>query len=346
MKKYHVNPVTGVANHCTAVFRCRFGVSEENHYATREEAQKAFEADMESEIIEETLRKSKKLGPPILLAPTSLTMPSTDAKYEIEYDYDWSNGGCECEDICRCSTITNVQLTGWKDNNPDGLANYARIKLSMKAGAAIPEDLKKKLEPYADFEMIAHDFEVNIVNGYYGEELDSIKAPQGLTKVLNQYYYSQNNAVGHYSVLPYLRGKGYDTTGESPLTAIKGALRAENGGRLNKKVENAKSFKVVKIGLKNIKKLSKSQEAAAVKDQRKPLPVKETGMREEIAGVAFKNETGEYELVDGYHRTAYYENQTKRQKVSYIVLSGDYNLPPASRLYGYDSPGNYGWSQE
>lgn len=47
---FHVNPDTGRTGKCDAKIQCRFGLSQEEHFETREEAQDAFEKDQGSQI--------------------------------------------------------------------------------------------------------------------------------------------------------------------------------------------------------------------------------------------------------------------------------------------------------
>lgn len=54
--KYHINPATGRPGKCRATHKCRFG-GEDNHYATREAAQAAFEREQEREQAFATLAK-------------------------------------------------------------------------------------------------------------------------------------------------------------------------------------------------------------------------------------------------------------------------------------------------
>lgn len=50
--KYHINPETGNANQCKAMYRCRFGMSTAEHYETKEEAIKGAEISLASENID------------------------------------------------------------------------------------------------------------------------------------------------------------------------------------------------------------------------------------------------------------------------------------------------------
>lgn len=64
MTKYHINPETGRANQCTAHKRpCKFGIPEDNHHATKEDARAAYEKSQESNTFP-TISKKPKLEKP------------------------------------------------------------------------------------------------------------------------------------------------------------------------------------------------------------------------------------------------------------------------------------------
>jgi len=50
--KYHINPETGNANQCKAMYKCRFNMSDAEHYETKEEAIKGAEISLASENID------------------------------------------------------------------------------------------------------------------------------------------------------------------------------------------------------------------------------------------------------------------------------------------------------
>lgn len=58
--KWHINPETGKPGRCAAVYQCRFGASEEEHYSNREDAQEAYERSQGSSFGEPL----KPSGPP------------------------------------------------------------------------------------------------------------------------------------------------------------------------------------------------------------------------------------------------------------------------------------------
>lgn len=324
MAKFHVNPETGVASQCSATFKCPFGDLEDDHYSTAAAARKSFEGKMSAlaEAVEDArkAKAAKRLGDPILLKPVNQT--SYKALYYLDYDYESSYNHPPEEDICRCGVIDEVKINGWGDNGED-LANYARDRIGLKADAPLPEELYKELKPFID-NFDSTDYEPIISGGYYGEELDDVELPKELDAILDNYFYNQPNAEGPEGVLSYLRGKGYDTTGERPLEAIKGALQAENNGRLVSKVAKAKKWRAGEISLDRIKLPSESQRKAGENDPRpltNPYPGK-AATSSKVAGVVIDSGNGNYELIDGYHRLAHLK-QSNRKRSRYLVLSNE-----------------------
>jgi hypothetical protein len=340
MAKFHVNPETGRASQCGASFKCPFGDLEDDHYATAAEARKSFERKMASEAeAEEAARKAKtakRLGDPIIHPKVKQWSPGTRIYSGLDYDYDRSYDHPEDEDICRCGVINNVEIKGWGDDG-EGLAEYAKEHLGLDRNEPLPDELKKDLTPFVT-NFNSSDYEAEISPGYYGEEFSGIKVPDELKEVLAKHYYAQPDAGGPENILTYLRGKGYETTGERPLEAIKGALQAENNGRLIAKVAKTRKWRTAAINLSSITLPSESQQAAGEKDPR-PLssPYGKNSPTGEIAGVVLQRSDGTYELLDGYHRMGSLKAEGKRKK-KYIILS--------SEVYREPSPYSYRWDKE
>ncbi len=339
MAKYHVNPETGKAGACSATFKCPFGDLEKEHFPSAAEARKSFEKRMETAQeaakAESDRKASRRLGAPIVTPSNGLHVPGSDARYGLDYDTEEHYDHSQDSDMCRCRTITGVTIKGW-ENDGEGLSDFAKSQLGLPWNEPLPQDLKEKLQPFAD-NFRSDDFDYEVSGGYYGEELQSISAPKELVAVLDDYYYGKSDAAGPENILGYLRGKGYDTTGERPLAAIKGALQAENKGRKSEKVENAKKWRTSSIGINNIVLPSASQAEAGEKDPRplqQPVGAKKSS-RELYAGVVVQRKDGTFELVDGYHRLADLKANNKR-RAKYLILSAE---PPVER-----SP--YYWQRE
>ena len=324
MAKFHVNPETGRASQCAASFKCPFGDLESDHYATAAEARKSYEqkmqAEAETQLKARKEKAAKRLGDPIIYTDSPDYRVSKDAKYYIDYDYDTEGGEVDEYGMHRGSSIVDMEIKGW-ERDGEGLADFAKASLGLPHEKPIPEELRKNLQPFVtNFD--SYDFEAETSPGYYGEELDSITVPDELLKVLDDYYYSQPNAAGPENILGYLRGKGYDTTGERPLEAIKGALQAENKGRLSTKVTRARKWRIANISLANITVPSDAQAEIGEKDPRSPsspYPGRQNP-RDIIAGVVLQKNDGTYELIDGYHRRGWLKANGKK-KPRYIILS-------------------------
>ena len=336
MAKYHINPETGNASKCGATFKCPFGDLDRDHYATAAEARKAFEVQMANEQkaadAVAQAKSAKRLGAPIIFTEPKLYDPSRDLRYALDYDYDTYYDHPDDEDICRCGVITNVEISGWRDHG-EGLAEYAKEKLGLPRNAALPESLRKELQPFVD-NFNDYEFEPEISGDYYGEVLDGITGPSQLTRILDDFYYSQPDAAGPDNILSYLRGKGYETKGERPLEAIKGSLQAENNGKISQKVEKAKKWRTGELNLSSITAPSASQIKAGENDPRElksPYPGRQKP-GDGIAGVVLQRADGSYELIDGYHRLAWLKDKNKKRS-QYIILSHE----------RYQEPSRYSW---
>jgi len=335
MARFHVNPETGEVGACSASFRCPFGDMTTEHYPSKEEARKSFEARMtterDKEAAKEKAKAARRLGAPIVTPSNGLSVPGNDARYGLDYETDEHYDHDQDSDLCRCRTITGVTIKGW-DNDGEGLSDFAKSQLGLPWNEPLPEELRDKLQPFVD-NFHSDDFGYEVSGGYYGEELQSITAPKELVNVLEDYYYGKDDASGPENILGYLRGKGYATAGEKPLEAIKGALQAENGGRKNAKVEKARKWRSGSIGIKDIVLPSASQVEAGEKDPRpmeNPVGAKKNS-RDLYAGVVLQRKDGSYELIDGYHRLAWLKSNSKR-RAKYLVLSQE---APVENLYSW-----------
>lgn len=341
MANFHINPETGNAGRCVATFKCEYGDIEKDHYPTAAEARKAYEKRMEDQAqAEEDARQTKaakRLGEPIILPTLKPITGSGYVSTGLDYDYDRTYNHPEDEDICRCSVIEDVQIKGWSDDG-EGLAEYARDRLGLGRDEPLPEGLKEDLAPFVT-NFNSSDYEPEISGGYYGEEFSGIKGPQELEDVIEDHYYAQPDAGGPENILTYLRAKGYDTTGKRPLEAIKGALQAENNGKLIAKVDRARKWRTADINLSNIALPSESQRKAGEADPRALTgPYGRKAPSGDIAGVVLQKSDGSYELIDGYHRMGWLKANGKRRK-KYLILSHEaYQEPSPWSRYRSSEP--------
>jgi hypothetical protein len=140
-----------------------------------------------------------------------------------------------------------------------------------------------------------------------------------LSKV-QEWYWKQPNAVDSQGILEYVRSKGTETQGLTPLQAIKRQLDEENelifklGAHRNRALYNAthveqKTVKLDEIIVRGASRLNEVEARIPQSYDNKPG----------IAGILVK--TGDtYKLMDGYHRMKYLKIQNRKQ-ANYIVLS-------------------------
>lgn len=159
------------------------------------------------------------------------------------------------------------------------------------------------------------NFEVSRRWGYYEEIEVEIDLKPELFEKIQAHYYSSPVAEDPEGILVYARGKGLDTTGHSPVEALKALLKSENGGKDHPRVDAATAVRRQSIRLDDIR--IPSQRHYDTVEPRKPEPAdKRNGP---IAGVVFE-ENGKYSLVDGYHRTKWLRKKL-RKSATYLVLS-------------------------
>jgi hypothetical protein len=80
----------------------------------------------------------------------------------------------------------------------------------------------------------------------------AIDAPRELDEVIEKWHWNQEGAIDSEGILPYVRDRGVETKGMSPLKAIKEQLARENGGVRLREVENAQDVGVQSISFKKI----------------------------------------------------------------------------------------------
>lgn len=93
MAKYHFNKDTGRTGKCEAKIQCRLGLSESEHFATKEEAQAAFEKSQDSPIAK-TLSKNSKTpaGKNVVqLQGVEADLSEINKETQIKIQKDWNN---------------------------------------------------------------------------------------------------------------------------------------------------------------------------------------------------------------------------------------------------------------
>jgi hypothetical protein len=157
-------------------------------------------------------------------------------------------------------------------------------------------------------------WEVRAEGDYY-EDAIVVEPPSDMKDKLTQDYWKYPNAVDYAGILKYCRGKGFDTTGKSPIEAIKEQLDNENLG-----TKSAKVNKATKVSMDNVKfdkvQISQTNHYNKIQPKKAKSPFKKGGLT--VHGVVFK-ESGKNHLVDGFHRTKD-SIQSGKKSGKYIIL--------------------------
>lgn len=215
--------------------------------------------------------------------------------YAVGYDFDdkYCNGDTnnpESDGICRDSTYNNVTVNEVTDHRQI-VADMIKVDPRY-----VPSDLMRITRDELKLNK-TDSYEIFIEDGYYGEEASVVLAnPYSVNQRIKEYYFSRPDAVDRANILPYLRGKGHDTTGKQPLEAVKESLMLENGGKKIASVEKAQKVHQQSIPLDDviIPKRSYYDKVSSVETVTpKNAPT--------IHGVVVKKGDS-YRLVDGYHR--------------------------------------------
>ena len=190
-----------------------------------------------------------------------------------------------------------------EDNVPADLIEYATETLNMDK---------------------SDSYEISATSGYYGEEVH-VRTSQ--LPALRKWYWNRNNAWDTSGVLDYVRGKGLDTTGKTPVEAIKAQLAAENNGKMVAVLDESHSVFVRRLSpseitLLDAERLQKTEPApiqSPISKHEDPTTHEELLVGKDIAGVVVQKDN-KYFLVDGYARhKGLGRNPNKQQE--YIVLS-------------------------
>jgi hypothetical protein len=257
--------------------------------------------------------KNSKLNEPVRHSSNGYFMSDTRL-YSVEYEYDgYYCSGSSCgqegyDDYCRDSQYDNIRVA----EGIDSRAVLAELHGCQK------EDLPEDLVAYANNELELDNpdsYEVEVTGGYYGDEASVIfSEPEKVYAKLREHYFAREDAKDADGVLPYVRGKGLDTTGLQPLEAIKKQLRTENKGKIVDYVENTTKVERKFISMKNV--VVPQNQHFIKADPREP--VAPHGAEQTFGVVVQKGDA--YVLVDGYHR---FKHQTAKgtKNGSFIVLS-------------------------
>lgn len=235
-----------------------------------------------------------------------IELKTYDFKYSVEYDFDsdfsCEESGCYDEGICRCSKITSCSLKSvdvnsiLKEINSKYFDNSTSTKRNNKIDTILG-DITPEINLYTIDRILIinkiYDFtnwNINIVNGYYGEEIGDILISEDVAeKIKNQLEiaFLKTNLIDRINYLLYLE-YGY-------------LLPELNGLKYRVEVIN-KEF--ITFGSKSQLEKVKQKNLDYYSDTNYNL----------IRGVVLKTDSG-FRLVDGYHRCY----STNSDKVKVIV---------------------------
>jgi hypothetical protein len=230
----------------------------------------------------------------------------------VEYDYDYthcSDSSCgEDGDMCRDTVYEGLTI---ENKSVDTRAVLAEIYGTQ------PENISDDLVRIGNDELNLNDpgsYEAYAENGYYGEEpVVALAYPENVHNRLTEYFYSLPDAKDDKNILPYVRGKGVDTTGLAPIDAVKKSLRQENKGKLPAYVEKATKISRGAVTLSKIEVTQKKRYETV--DPKVPNSPKGA---DKILGVVMKR-GDKFVLVDGYQRVKH-ANLSNSKSGTFLIL--------------------------
>lgn len=309
MTKYHVSPKTGKVAECGATVRpCRYA----NYNSIEEAAASIVDNGVTPQHIEGITK------PAIILPKSSLIEPrvlSTSAlSYEYDYDFYGDDGSGYYslgEDDYYSTPEPYSVYDGLRLETVDAEGTVRGILGIRDRNAPLPDGLQTIVDEndWND----KYKWEISAENDYYGESV-VVTPPENMLPKLQEWFWKQENASDVEGVLDYVRSKGTETKGLTPVDAIKKQLSEENEGRHNRRVENATKVSTAKVNFNRI--IVPHQRRLNDIDAR---PATNYEGQEDFAGVLIK-EGNRYRLADGYHRLKHFKGTT-RKTGKYIILS-------------------------
>lgn len=230
----------------------------------------------------------------------------------VEYDYDYSHcsdPSCGDDgDLCRDTVYEGLTV----ENKPVDTREVLSQIYSTDPGN-IPDDLVRVANDELHLDQPDY-YEAYAENGYYGEEpVVALAYPEDVHKRLTEYFYSLPDAKDDQGILPYVRGRGVDTTGLTPVNALKKSLREENNGKLVSAAEKATKVTRGAIPFSKIEITQKKRyESVAPKVPNSPKGA------DKIIGVVVKRGDS-FVLVDGYQRVKH-ANLSKGKNGTFLIL--------------------------
>lgn len=245
---------------------------------------------------------------PIVEPATTMAEPNLNSFYHGEtWDYDFLSYGNSWgyDEDNQYSVYTDLRLISVD------VEETIRHAFLLEDDTPLPESLQKMITEnrWDDLD----EWDVGTERDYYGETAILIP-PSNLVEKLQEWYWQFPNSEDREGILKYVRDRGIRTEGLSPLEALKKQLTVENGGRTLAILENA--TRVYK-------------EFLSLDDIRVPHPdrletVKPVDPQHKVGGYAvgivMKNtRTGEYSLIDGYHRLKWLKNRKRIGGYYYVI---------------------------
>lgn len=307
MTKYHVSTKTGKVGICHAVKRpCQYG----ENYSTEKEANKAVNIAVREQSKYDLNKLEVK--PPILVEDSPLSDPrfsyySYDG-VEVSHDSYHDEADYYEDDEERASSIVYSGLKIESVDLPRVLASAYQCKVSEVPSYLIEMGEERGWDD-------PDDYQVESSPDVHGEEI-LVSLPENMEDTLVEEYWKLPNAVDANGILKYVRGKGHDTTGQSPVEAIRNQLNSENAGKKSSKVDRATNVSVAHMKLNTVT-IPATHHYEKISGR--PLKAPAAGT-ETFAGVVVK-EGRRYFLMDGYHRTKFLKESTKETSGLYIILS-------------------------
>lgn len=326
MPNYHINQKTGKANVCRAKDgNCPLKDADGNkvpHFDNKEQAQAFIEQNLAQEYgSTKTLEKEKNKNADKKLIsekqkPQDIKISTYSPNFSIfnnlshiadcDYGYreDYYSDLID-EDSIVINSINEEELTA-------SIMDIDNINsISEEEKKEIFDELRENLRVSGAFNPENY---FGYTHGYDGNSKIYIKTKNDqLQKRIEQEYYKKPNAKDNKGILEYVRSKGQETAGLSPVEAIKEQLTNENNGRRSSLVDNATGVSTATLKIRDIQIKAKEHY-----ENVEPLPMESNNTADKIAGVVVRTGTT-YHLVDGYHRTKELIND-KRILSKYIVL--------------------------
>jgi len=218
--------------------------------------------------------------------------------YGVDIDYDRNSSNCSCGDYCRCSVITNAKI-----NDID--ERYIKSGIIKDICKEFKKETQNEIFLYCVERVLACGkfgekdyYDINVSNGYYGEEIRSIDF-QNADAV-------SNNLISLFKI-------------KKPIDWVKFVLEIEYGFLLDD-IKNSKKVILIEAMKDNLivpnetyaTKLNK-EKIQEYDDHHRNYPI---GIYRAVGFEGMdKNRTivpHKYNIMDGYHRHRAFKNSTDK----------------------------------